>query len=72
MWYSIDPKIVQQYYLGLRLTVHVYNVHCSGNEENLLNCTYSIYNPPPYYCSPYSDSVGVSCGKLAISKYQVA
>ena len=61
---------MQEYYIGLAFPVHVYDVQCSGSEENLLNCTYNNYNSSSYYCYPY-DNVGVSCGKLAILKHSV-
>ena len=64
--FTLDPKVVQEYYIGLAFPVHVYDVQCSGSEENLLNCTYNNYNS--YYCSRYTDNVGVSCGKLATLK----
>ena len=63
---------MQEYYIELALPVNVYDVQCSGSEENLLNCTYNNYNyySSYYYCSRY-ENVGVSCGKLAILKHSV-
>ena len=70
--FTLDPKVVQEYYIELALPVHVYDVQCSGSEENLLNCTYNNYNSSSsyYYCFQYDD-VGVSCGKLATLKHSV-
>ena len=66
--FTLDPKVVQDYYIELALPVNVYDVQCSGSEENLLNCTYNNYYSSYYY---YCSRVGVSCGKLAILKHSV-
>ena len=51
-------------YGGAKGPVHFTHIQCSGNEENLLQCSHSmINNRGPG--SDYAADFGVSCGKLS-------
>ena len=59
--HSILGSIATTGYMERLKPVHIYDVYCSGTEENILECPHNTINNPQSCLSYYNNDASVQC-----------